>query len=538
MKNLIDQLERRQHFSITLDSGTVVIQGSSAADRIGVAQHPVYRNVLVADSGTEVKYFQLASVRKIEIFGLAGKDRITIDSSLLGLEIPVYANGGSGNDRITTLDGKDTLVGGNGSDILIAGDGTDLINGAKGNDVLIGGFGADLLYGGDGNDKLYSSIEKRINKKTNEGDSAFGEAGSDWFDPRTTWKKSDIALTANKNQQTNVLDYNAIIEKTLPPSSEAKVEYRDNDLVVSFSDTENQVKSGLVLLGGSGTEGIHSVEVDTQTIPGSMLAVVDDGDPVISGAITEISGFQIPDPTSSVLVKYTWFGDSNLDGVVDGSDYALIDTGFSAGGTLGGWVFGDYDYSGAISSDDLLPINTVAPTAVYFADKSCLIYDGYSPVNFWSAKSKSVLSNTSSPIDLGKDGSVLKNGILTLPKNWRLGKTEVRGDIVWYRVTSRKSDSVSWDTSNLTGQYQWLAVKKGTIIVTQGGKSPTYSEFSSLHQLLKSGANILIAGDPKIHTITDELSSNLLSKSKIPGILVSDGVIRLPSDSLPYFSKF
>ncbi len=147
-------------------------------------------------------------------------------------------------------------------------------------------------------------------------------------------------------------------------STSSKLELHDNDLIVeyganpsSYTTVVNQVKSGLVLLGGTGS-GIASSEVDNQTVAGTMLAVVDDGDPNIAGAITSLSGFTVPNPTASVLVKYTRFGDSNLDGVVDGSDYALIDTGFTSGGTLGGWVFGDYDYSGTVDGSDYALIDT------------------------------------------------------------------------------------------------------------------------------------------------------------------------------------
>ena len=52
-------------------------------------------------------------------------------------------NGSAGNDRVTTLGGKDTLIGGNGNDTLSSG---------GGNDVVRGGAGADLLTGGVGND--------------------------------------------------------------------------------------------------------------------------------------------------------------------------------------------------------------------------------------------------------------------------------------------------------------------------------------------------------------------------------------------------
>ncbi len=157
----------------------------------------------------------------------------------------------------------------------------------------------------------------------------------------------------------------SVIKNLTTTGAGSHIEIHNNDMVLdyganpsTYTDVVNKVKSGLVLLGGTGTEGISSVEVDAQTVAGTMLAVVDDGDPLISGAITEISGLAIPSPTSSILVKYTWFGDSNLDGVVDGSDYALIDTGFTAGGALGGWVFGDYDYSGTIDGSDYALIDT------------------------------------------------------------------------------------------------------------------------------------------------------------------------------------
>ena len=53
-----------------------------------------------------------------------------------------------------------------------------------------------------------------------------------------------------------------------------------------------------------------------------------------------------------VLVKYTYYGDANLDGKVDGSDYALIDAGFLSGGTLTGWYDGDFNYDGVVDASD------------------------------------------------------------------------------------------------------------------------------------------------------------------------------------------
>jgi autotransporter-associated beta strand protein len=57
--------------------------------------------------------------------------------------------------------------------------------------------------------------------------------------------------------------------------------------------------------------------------------------------------------TTDVLVKYTYFGDANLDGVVDNtSDYDLWSTGFQNPGlaATNGWLYGDFDLSGIVDN--------------------------------------------------------------------------------------------------------------------------------------------------------------------------------------------
>ncbi len=54
--------------------------------------------------------------------------------------------------------------------------------------------------------------------------------------------------------------------------------------------------------------------------------------------------------TGDVAVKYTYYGDANLDGKVDGSDYTLIDNGYMNG--LTGWQNGDFNYDGVVDGSD------------------------------------------------------------------------------------------------------------------------------------------------------------------------------------------
>jgi hypothetical protein len=53
---------------------------------------------------------------------------------------------------------------------------------------------------------------------------------------------------------------------------------------------------------------------------------------------------------SDVLVKYTYYGDTDLNNVVDFDDYSRIDNGFN--NNLAGWINGDFDYNGVVDFDD------------------------------------------------------------------------------------------------------------------------------------------------------------------------------------------
>jgi hypothetical protein len=59
--------------------------------------------------------------------------------------------------------------------------------------------------------------------------------------------------------------------------------------------------------------------------------------------------------SSSILLRYTWYGDANLDGVVNQDDYALLDRGDAK--HLNGWVNGDFNYDGVVDQNDYLLID-------------------------------------------------------------------------------------------------------------------------------------------------------------------------------------
>jgi hypothetical protein len=62
-----------------------------------------------------------------------------------------------------------------------------------------------------------------------------------------------------------------------------------------------------------------------------------------------------------ILVRYTYFGDADVDGKVDGDDYARIDASFNrqlTQGNIGYWWNGDFNYDGRISGGDYALIDS------------------------------------------------------------------------------------------------------------------------------------------------------------------------------------
>jgi autotransporter-associated beta strand protein len=64
--------------------------------------------------------------------------------------------------------------------------------------------------------------------------------------------------------------------------------------------------------------------------------------------------------TGDVAVKYTYYGDANLDGRVTSTDYTKIDNGFLSG--LTGWQNGDFNYDGTVNGSDYTLIDNAFNT--------------------------------------------------------------------------------------------------------------------------------------------------------------------------------
>ncbi len=138
----------------------------------------------------------------------------------------------------------------------------------------------------------------------------------------------------------------------------------NNTLVVhggSLASITNQVAQGYSGGTWQGSGGITSSTAAADTSHLTAVGVIknDNGSGLpfygVNGTIASTFDGATP-ADGDILVKYTYYGDANLDGVVDGSDYSIIDNSFvteqSTGTPISGWGNGDFNYDGVVNGSD------------------------------------------------------------------------------------------------------------------------------------------------------------------------------------------
>jgi autotransporter-associated beta strand protein len=144
-------------------------------------------------------------------------------------------------------------------------------------------------------------------------------------------------------------------------TSAGQLDLKDNDMVIhgsTLAAVQLLVKSGLNQAGGGywNGPGIASSTAASDTSYLTTLAVIQNdngsGNPLYSTASgSALGSFDGQTTTTSdILIKYTYYGDANLDGKVNGSDYSRIDNGYLT--HLTGWYNGDFNYDGIVNGSD------------------------------------------------------------------------------------------------------------------------------------------------------------------------------------------
>ena len=264
---------------------------------------------LDVDNDDDVLSLALASFTSIEVNGNTSDNILGIDGTITQ---PVTYNGGGGvNDELVVIGGTFTL----GSDFGVAA--PDL--------TVFVGVGASAVF----------------------------DASQDI---RQLIVAGDLAVTPGGSK--------VIVTKTLLVNG--KIDLADNDLIwdydgatplgswggSSYSGAIGMVQSGRGDGTWNGTNGILTSMTDATSGVLTGIAVADaSGVLGLSGFDTATFSGETVDATT-ILFKYTFGGDADLNGELNGDDYFYLDAHILQSGTVFGYTVGDFDYNGELNGDD------------------------------------------------------------------------------------------------------------------------------------------------------------------------------------------
>jgi autotransporter-associated beta strand protein len=142
----------------------------------------------------------------------------------------------------------------------------------------------------------------------------------------------------------------ALALSSVTTAGTGKLDMANNSLVVrnsSLAAVQNLVKQGSANGAWNGP-GITSSTAAANAARVTALGVASNASVGLS-SFKGVSGLTSTD----VLVKYTYYGDADLSGVVTLDDFTLFLRGYqNAGAVTPMWFSGDFDYSGAVTLDD------------------------------------------------------------------------------------------------------------------------------------------------------------------------------------------
>lgn len=483
LQAVIETLSPRCLLSVALENGVLHVVGTESDDRICIAANRNLINVITVDLNGAVWHATRAAVKSLQIESLGGADQIRVDSSLDQRAFPSLINAGSGSDRIFTGAGKDTILAGAGNDRVGSEAGDDSIIAGAGNDSIRSGTGVDFVYGDEGSDKLWGE-----NVWGGPGaDKIYGTDGADWLHGGDG---DDLLLGRAGNDQI-------------------------------FGDA-----GGDAIYGGAGYDTLHGGE-DNDNLYGS-------------------DGFEDKDRSDDG--RDVGYGDEGKDWFEPTHNWASIDSADAKQQVKLGQDF-SYGQYGLISTG-ILDTGTGIKLGSATLNGSILLRAG-TPLK--SLGDSGFLFSGSEPSPLSKaERTAMTPTFVQLPQGCKLGAmTTAKDDVVWYHlrnstegyyehdryVSALNPRLVLDDPANPYHVYNYLAVHRGTILLSDNVSSLQHHPFNEMRDYLPKAATLRVAGEEQAHRIVELSNINPVLPSKdAHGILVEDGAVWLNVGAYPYFS--
>jgi hypothetical protein len=341
-----------------------VIDGTSGNDTIRLVRSSANLLVYINSPITPAYNVSYGSLGSLTVADSAGTDTVNVDFSGGSTPVPIgglTVTGGSGNDTliVTGTTGSDlasinsTTIIFNGSPITYSGIESILINGNGGTDSFIQtaqpGDNATVAFNGGTTDG--PSINDTLNISSGTYSFAAPKSGAGVAPISLAALSIGNNASVSIGTATSQSDRWVLVTYSLSMAASSQLELGGNDMIVRNTGSLTPAQSltnvtSLVASGFNGGQwngpGIISTAALTDTTHLTSLGVIS------NAAYASFDGQ--PVSSTDVLVKYTYYGDADLNGKVDGSDYSLIDNGNLTHAT--GWANGDFNYDGAVNGSD------------------------------------------------------------------------------------------------------------------------------------------------------------------------------------------
>jgi hypothetical protein len=143
-----------------------------------------------------------------------------------------------------------------------------------------------------------------------------------------------------------------VVVTSATPSVAGTLNLGGNDMIVGDGDVAGVTALAAAGYAGgawNGTGGLSSSAAHNDASRLTALGVMSDAAAGGGAVYATFDGIAVT--AADVLVKYTIYGDANLDGTVNAADYTRTDVGF-IDPNLTGWANGDFNYDGSVDGSD------------------------------------------------------------------------------------------------------------------------------------------------------------------------------------------
>jgi hypothetical protein len=187
------------------------------------------------------------------------------------------------------------------------------------------------------------------------GSSVVVEAGANATVSR--FRTPSLTINGNATLAPNGSANEVTVVDSLVFGASGKLDLNDNDMIWNYAAADPSPKAAVQAMitaarnGGAwnGASNLASTAAKNASPKNKTLAVLEATEyKSVAGQFASFDNQAIDD--SALLIKFTYYGDTDFNGIVNFDDYSRTDAGFNQ--SRSGWLNGDFDGNGSVNFDD------------------------------------------------------------------------------------------------------------------------------------------------------------------------------------------